>query len=195
MVWDVHFVILGIMIYPATGTLLIAEPFLKDPNFMRTVILLCEHQDEGSFGFVLNRELGSTLEDLLPEVTSLSIPVYYGGPVQPDTLHFLHAYPDEIPGGLQVSEGVYWGGDFNQALALLESGELDPERIRFFIGYSGWTGGQLDNELKEKSWLLANGAPHLVFHQDHKQVWKDSLKHLGGEYEMMINFPTDPSLN
>jgi putative transcriptional regulator len=183
------------MMNPSTGTLLIAEPFLKDPNFMRTVILLCEHQDEGSFGFVLNRELGSTLEELLPNVTQLHIPVYYGGPVQPDTLHFLHACPEGITGGLEVSEGVYWGGDFSQAMALLESGELDPDKIRFFIGYSGWTGGQLDNELKENSWLLAHSTKGLVFHNDHKEIWKDSLRHLGGEYEMMINFPTDPQLN
>jgi putative transcriptional regulator len=121
--------------------------------------------------------------------------VYYGGPVQPDTLHFLHACPEGITGGLEVSEGVYWGGDFSQAMALLESGELDPDKIRFFIGYSGWTGGQLDNELKENSWLMAHGTKGLVFHHDHKEIWKDSLRHLGGEYEMMINFPTDPQLN
>lgn len=183
------------MLQPATGTLLIAEPFLKDPNFMRTVILLCEHQEEGSFGFVLNREFGSTLEDLMPDITRLHIPVYYGGPVQQDTLHFLHSCPDEIPGGMEVSEGVYWGGDFNVAVGLLEKGDLDPESIRFFIGYSGWTGGQLDDELKEKSWLMANGTRKLIFHNDHREIWKDSLKHLGGEYEMMIHFPTDPQHN
>jgi putative transcriptional regulator len=188
-------VILEMMTQPATGTLLIAEPFLKDPNFMRTVILLCEHQEEGSFGFVLNREFGSTLEDLMPEVTQLHIPVYYGGPVQQDTLHFLHTCPDEIPGGMEVSKGVYWGGDFNVAVGLLEKGELDPDRIRFFIGYSGWTGGQLDDELREKSWLMASGTQQLIFHNDHREIWKDSLKYLGGEYERMIHFPTDPQHN
>lgn len=129
---------------PSTGTLLIAEPFLKDPNFMRTVILLCEHQDEGSFGFVLNRELGSTLEDLLPDLTRLHIPVYYGGPVQPDTLHFLHAYPEGISGGLEVSEGVYWG-DFNQAMELLESGDLDLGQdplLHRLLRMDGWPAGQ-----------------------------------------------------
>lgn len=183
------------MIQPGSGTLLIAEPFLKDPNFMRTVILLCEHKEEGSFGFVINREFGSTLEDLLPGVTSLGLPVYYGGPVQPDTLHFLHTCPDEIPGGLEVTDGVYWGGDFDAALELLEKGEVSQKEIKFFIGYSGWTGGQLDNELKEKSWLTAEAVKRLVFHADNKEIWKDSLRHLGGEYEIMINFPTDPQLN
>jgi len=183
------------MVTPATGTLLIAEPFLRDPNFQRTVILLCEHQDEGSFGFVLNRESGSTLEELLPDVTSLAIPVYYGGPVQTDTLHFLHSCPAEIPGGMELGEGVYWGGDFNVALEGLESGAVDPRMIRFFLGYSGWTSGQLDTELKERSWLVAAGNAKLVFPHDLKELWKDSLRHLGGDYEIMINFPTDPQLN
>lgn len=188
-------IILGKMEKPGTGTLLIAEPFLKDPNFMRTVILLCEHQEEGSFGFVLNREFGSTLEELLPDVTSLSIPVFYGGPVQTDTLHFLHSCPTEIPGGLELTDGIFWGGDFNTALELLETGTIDSNTIRFFIGYSGWTGGQLDSELKEKSWLVAAGNQKLVFPNNLKDLWKDSLRHLGGNYEIMINFPTDPQLN
>lgn len=192
---DWQIVILEIMMNPATGTLLIAEPFLKDPNFMRTVILLCEHQDEGSFGFVLNRETASTLEELLPDLTQLNIPVYYGGPVQPDTLHFLHTYPQGITGGLEISDGIFWGGDFNQALSLLQEGEMDASHIRFFVGYSGWTGGQLDTELKDKSWLMAQSTRDLVFHHNHKDIWKASLRHLGGEYEMMINFPTDPQLN
>jgi putative transcriptional regulator len=188
-------IILGNMEKPGTGTLLIAEPFLKDPNFMRTVILLCEHQEQGSFGFVLNREFGSTLEELLPDVTTLTIPVYYGGPVQTDTLHFLHSCPEEIPGGLELTDGIYWGGDFNKAIELLEIGVIDQNQIRFFIGYSGWTGGQLDAELQEKSWLVAPGTQKLVFPIDLKELWKDSLRHLGGEYEILINYPTDPQLN
>jgi putative transcriptional regulator len=188
-------IILGNMEKPGTGTLLIAEPFLKDPNFMRTVILLCEHQEQGSFGFVLNREFGSTLEELLPDVTTLAIPVYYGGPVQTDTLHFLHSCPEEIPGGLELTDGIFWGGDFNKAIELLEIGVIDHNQIRFFIGYSGWTGGQLDAELQEKSWLVAPGTQKLVFPIDLKELWKDSLRHLGGDYEIMVNYPTDPQLN
>jgi putative transcriptional regulator len=188
-------VILDTMEKPGTGTLLIAEPFLKDPNFMRTVILLCDHQEEGSFGFVLNREFGSTLEELLPDITRLTIPVFYGGPVQTDTLHFLHSCPNVIPGGMELTDGIYWGGDFNTTIELLESGIIDEQLIRFFIGYSGWTGGQLDTELKEKSWLVTSGVQQLVFPSNMKELWKDSLRHLGGEYENMINFPTDPQLN
>jgi putative transcriptional regulator len=183
------------MMQPAPGILLIADPFLKDPNFKRTVVFMCEHQDEGSFGFVLNREYDHKLNELVNSADDLVLPVYYGGPVQMDTIHFLHQYPDEIPGGTEVSNGLYWGGDFEMALQLLRNGDADSNKIRFFIGYSGWGEGQLNDELKEKSWLLAKATRKIVFHKDINEIWKDSIRLLGGDYEMLINFPTDPQLN
>jgi len=120
---------------PAPGILLIADPFLKDPHFTRTVILLCEHRETGSLGFVINKQLEHTLEDLIPSAKGLKLPIYFGGPVQMDTLHFLHAYPDLIPGSHQLADGVFWGGDFELALSLMRTGHIDPSRIRFYIGY------------------------------------------------------------
>jgi len=183
------------MIHPGPGILLIADPFLKDPNFMRTVVFLCEHQDEGTFGFVLNRPYNYTLDELVNSAGDLKLPVFYGGPVQMDTIHFLHQYPQEIPGGTEVMKGVYWGGDFETAVALIRNGDVDSTRIRFYIGYSGWGNGQLDDELKEKSWLTAKANRNLVFHEEINEVWKDAIRLLGGDYEMMINFPIDPQLN
>lgn len=183
------------MIEPAPGILLISDPFLRDPNFMRTVVFLCEHQDQGSFGFVLNRKYENTIDELIPELDGHKIPVYYGGPVQMDTIHFLHQYPDEIPGGLEVINGVYWGGDFEKVVDMIKNDQLEQNKIRFYIGYSGWSGGQLDDELKEKSWLTVKATRKLVFHGKFEEIWKESLKHLGGDYEMMINFPIDPQLN
>ena len=183
------------MISPSQGTLLIANPFLKDPNFMRTVIFLCEHKDEGTFGFVLNKKFPKTLSDLVPDFDEYKIPVYYGGPVQKDTLHFLHQYPDLIPGGEEVMQGVYWGGNFESLTTYIKNNEIDFNKIRFFIGYSGWSSGQLNDELQEKSWLTVQATRKLIFHKIPGDIWKDSLKHLGGDYEMMINFPIDPQLN
>ena len=183
------------MTSPSAGTLLIAEPFLKDPNFSRTVVLLCEHQEEGSFGFVLNRNYQHTLDELIPELVGIDIPVHYGGPVQKDTIHFLHQYPEKIPGSLELLDGICWGGDFETAIGLIRSGEIDKNRIRFFIGYSGWGNGQLTGELKEKSWLLAEANRKLAFNTRTEDIWKDSLKLLGAEFEMMANFPIDPTLN
>lgn len=183
------------MVQPAAGVLLIADPFLKDPNFMRTVVFLTEHREDGTIGFVLNRQYENSLDELIPEIQGYKLPVYYGGPVQMNTVHFLHRYPEEVQGGIEVMKGVYWGGDFDAVIELINSGKADPEKIRFYIGYSGWSPGQLETEMNEKTWLTVEAARKLIFHPNAEEIWKDSLKHLGGEYEMMINFPIDPQLN
>lgn len=183
------------MITPAPGILLIAEPFLKDPNFMRTVILLCEHQKEGSFGFVLNRKHDYLLNDLMNDLDHLPLPVFYGGPVRTDTLHFIHRFPDEIPGGQEIFTNTFWGGDFEAAIRLLESGTIDQNQIRFFTGYSGWSQGQLEEELEGKSWLTVKANRKIVFHPDEAAIWKEALHLLGGAYTQLIHYPIDPQLN
>ena len=183
------------MIDPAPGILLIADPFLKDPSFIRTVVFLCEHRDAGSFGFVLNKQIDSSLGELIPDLEGCSIPVYFGGPVQPDTVHFLHQYPDLIPDASPVGDGIYWGGNFETVTALLKSKSINPAKIKFFIGYSGWGDGQLGEEMKERSWITVSATRNLVFDTRHGEIWKGSLQALGGDYEMMINFPIDPQLN
>ena len=183
------------MINPGPGILLIAEPFLKDPNFMRTVVFLCDHQEEGSIGFVINKSYDQNLDELMDDLGDIKVPVFFGGPVQMDTIHFLHQYPNEIPGSFEVLNGIYWGGDFEIAINLIKKGEIDLNKIRFYIGYSGWANGQLNTELEGKSWLTVEATRKIVFHRDTNEIWKDALKHLGGDYEMMTNFPIDPQLN
>ena len=183
------------MVELSAGILLIAEPFLKDPNFMRTVVLLCDHQQEGSFGLVLNKHFKLTLDELIPEFEGMKIPVFEGGPVQLDTLHFLHTYPEHLPGSHQITDGVYWGGDFEMMKDLLIRGKLDQKRIRFFVGYSGWGTNQLEEEMRSKSWLTTKAKKNIIFHHTTSEIWKDSLGLLGEEYAMMSNYPTDPQLN
>ena len=134
------------MIDISSGKLLIADPFLRDPNFMRSVVFICEHKREGSFGFVLNRRYEQLLGELIAGIETSVFPVYYGGPVQVDTIHYLHQRPDLIPGGVTVIDGVVWGGDFKIILELLKANELTEQDIRFFIGYSGWG----EDNLKKK---------------------------------------------
>ncbi len=177
------------------GILLISDPFLKDPNFLRTVVLLCEHQNEGSFGFVLNKPLDITLEDVMPEAIGLRIPLWEGGPVQKDSLHFLHSRPDLISDSIEIVDQVYWGGDFSNVLSLLQQKELAPGELRFFIGYSGWGEQQLQGELDEKSWIIRQANQQLVFHTEAAAIWKKALADLGGEYSQMIHYPIDPQLN
>lgn len=182
------------MISPNKGTILIANPFLKDPNFVRSAILICENMPEGTFGFVLSQVHPNTLNELIPDILSKN-KVLKGGPVQTDTLHFLHQYPDLISGGLEVIDGVFWGGNFESLQIHLQHDNLDPDKIKFFVGYSGWTEGQLDFEMKEDSWLVTNATKKLLFNVSPENTWKESLRNLGGKYEAMINYPLDPQLN
>ena len=177
------------------GKLLIADPFLRDPNFMRSVVFMCEHKEEGSFGFVLNRRYEQLLGELLSGLETSVFPVYYGGPVQVDTIHYLHQRPDLIPGGVEVTDHIFWGGDFETVIDLLKNNRLKETDIRFFIGYSGWGAGQLDEEMKLKSWITGDGTRKLIFPTNIDHTWKDALKQLGGEYMQMINYPIDPQLN
>lgn len=177
------------------GKLLIADPFLRDPNFMRSVVFICEHKSEGSFGFVLNRIYDHFLGELVAGLEASHFPVYYGGPVQIDTIHFLHQCPHLISGGVEVANGIFWGGDFEEVSELIKADRLTEQDVRFFIGYSGWGEGQLDEEMKLKSWITANGTRKLIFPEDVNNTWKDALKQLGGEYIQMINYPIDPQLN
>jgi putative transcriptional regulator len=177
------------------GLLLISDPFLKDPNFMRTVILLCEHQPEGSMGFVLNKKIDQDLSDLIDNAAGIHFPIYQGGPVQTNTLHFIHRQPDLIAGGIEILDGVFWGGDFEEALKGLQENKITENDIRFFLGYSGWGSNQLATELAEKSWITRAATVPLIFEDTNHQLWKKSLAELGGEYAQMTNYPIDPQLN
>lgn len=176
--------------------MLIADPFLKDPNFARSVVLLCEHREEqGSFGFIVNRSFDQKLDELLPDIIIPNIPVFQGGPVQLDTIHFIHQLPSQIEGGFEVFPGLYWGGDFESVVKLVNSQQADLQKIKFFIGYAGWSGGQLEGEVNEKSWILSGITPSLLFRQDDQEIWKQSLRDMGHNFAMMANFPIDPTLN
>ncbi len=162
---------------------------------MRTVVFICDHRPDGSFGFVLNRRYKQTLGELLPDLQDFPIVVNYGGPVQTDTLHFIHSQPEIIPDGKHVVDDIYWGGNFETVLALIQNRSLDLNRIRFFLGYSGWGEDQLEAEMESKSWLTISGTQKLVFHSNPDIAWKDAVRQLDKKYEEIINYPIDPSLN
>lgn len=183
------------MISPQRGTLLIANPFLKDPNFKRTVIFICENATEGAFGFVLNKQFPQNLDEIIPGLNGYDFPVFFGGPVQGDSLHFLHEYPELINGNEEVLKGIFWGGNFESLQIHLKNDDISKNKIRFFIGYSGWGEGQLDHEIKEGSWLTVAATRKLIFDTRPEDIWKESLNHLGGEYKMLVNYPADPQLN
>lgn len=183
------------MISPAIGNLLIAEPFMKDDSFKRGVVLLCRYGEDGAFGFVMNKQSGFTLEELVPELAGFKIPVYQGGPVQQDSLFFIHQYPEILKEGQRIMPGVYWGGNFLVLQSALKKGLISSDKIKFFLGYSGWEAGQLEAELVEKAWIVSAGNKRLLFDTEAEQIWRESLLHSGPEYKMLVNYPTDPQLN
>jgi putative transcriptional regulator len=182
-------------IKPEKGRLLISEPFLADPNFERTVVLLCEHNEEGSFGFVLNKPSVMQVNEVVDSIHNLKNIVYVGGPVQQDTMHFLHR-TTEIEGGAQICEGIFWGGSFESLVSLSDVGKVATDDIRFFLGYSGWGPGQLQSELDEDSWIVCDFVTReLLFDTDPQHMWKQALANMGGRYSVYANYPVDPRLN
>jgi putative transcriptional regulator len=180
----------------AAGRLLISEPFMMDPNFKRSVILLTEYSDAGAMGFVLNHQSEFMLGDVLPDISYSEIPVYVGGPVATNTLHFIHRCPDKIEGGIEIWDGLFWSGDFEAVKELINNYQLNENEIKFFMGYSGWTPGQLDAELMEDTWIVANKfIPDILFTHDEQNLWKEVVISLGQRYAHIANFPENPALN
>ncbi|HMG07438.1 MAG TPA: YqgE/AlgH family protein [Mucilaginibacter sp.] len=180
----------------ATGRLLISEPFMMDPNFKRSVIILTEYSADGAMGFILNHQGEFLLGDVLPDVSYAEMPVYDGGPVAKNTLHFLHRCPEKIEGGIEIAEGVFWGGDFEQAKLLVSNYQLTENEIKFFAGYSGWTPQQLDEEIQQDSWIVAeNFKAETLFSNDEQNLWKEVVIGLGQRYAHIANFPENPALN
>jgi putative transcriptional regulator len=180
---------------PEKGRLLISEPFLPDPNFERTVVLLCEHNDDGSFGFVINKPSILKVNDVIEDIRAVEDIVFIGGPVQQDTLHFLHRNTP-VENAVKIQEGIFWGGTFESLMIELDTARLKTSDIRFYLGYSGWGQGQLDKELEEDSWIVCDFVTdELLFDTDPTLIWKKALGGMGGRFSVYSNYPVDPRLN
>lgn len=178
------------------GRLLIAEPAaIGDISFNRAVILLADHNDEGSVGFILNKPLEYSINDLVPEIDASFI-IYNGGPVEQDNLYFIHNVPKLIPNSIEISNGIYWGGDFQKTSLLINEGAIKKENIRFFLGYTGWDFEQLQSEIASNSWIVKeNIYKHKILQKSTAQFWKEKIIEMGGEYLLWSNAPENPILN
>jgi putative transcriptional regulator len=177
------------------GSILISEPYLGDPNFERTVLLICEHTDEGSLGFVLNKPSVITVESVIPDLEDFSDVLYLGGPVGQDSVNFIYKGNGEIENSLPIGNGFFLGGEFEQLLEMVNLKQLSPADFRFFSGYSGWSPGQLQKEMEENTWITGNLSIEQVFQIEPQKMWQEILKSMGGKYRMYSNFPIDPRLN
>ena len=172
----------------STGTILLAEPFMVDPNFKRSVVLLCDHtKEEGTVGFVLNKNLGLQINELILEFPAFDAEVFYGGPVQTDSIHYIHNVGDILDNSTKVVDGVWWGGDFEKLKFLIASDLVQPQNIRFFVGYSGWSPGQLDKEMSSGSWVISEMFANYLFKSKADSLWQQVMKNKGDRYEVIAD--------
>ncbi|MCO5232908.1 MAG: YqgE/AlgH family protein [Chitinophagales bacterium] len=175
------------------GDLLVSEPFMDDPNFKRTVILITENDETGTLGLVLNKPSIFHLREVLNDFPKFNSKVYLGGPVGLDRINFIHSYPDLIPKSIQITNQLYWNGDYDSLKKNIETQQILPHNIKFFIGYSGWGIGQLEEEIKEGSWIVSKGYTNIL--KSSEYLWKDVLEKMGGKYKLIANYPEDPTFN
>lgn len=181
-------------VYIGPGTLLIAEPFLQEPLFGRSVILICHHDDQGSFGLILNKPAANPFSEEDQDHPLVHFPFFAGGPVESNSMFYIHSLPD-IPEAVPVKDGIFWQGDYHALLGAIEDEQFRPDTGKLLVGYAGWSEGQLQEELEREDWMVYNGSISGIFEIEADQMWKRLLENMGPYYKMISNFPIDPSLN
>jgi putative transcriptional regulator len=176
------------------GQLLIAGPTLLDPNFHRTVVLVCEHDDNGAMGLVLNRPSPIPADQAIPELAG-AIPatetLWVGGPVQTTSVVVLADFCEREQHAMLVH------GDVGIVLPDADLDEVGNgvRRARAFLGYAGWGPGQLDAELERDDWIVASFEAPDAFTDEPESLWSRVLGRKGGQYALLATMPPDPSMN
>ena len=183
------------MLKAKKGRLLISEPALTDPVFFKSVVLLTHHSSDESIGLVLNHPTKIHLNEILNNIPFSDFPVYIGGPVEKNSIHFIHTLGDLIPNTEKVTEGLYWGGDFDTVLSLMSKNEITKDDIRFFAGYSGWGENQLNEEIREDGWIINNANKDICMKYSNPTLWTDLIKTKDRKYAIWANMPKNPNLN
>jgi len=186
-------------VLPEKGKLLIADPFASDFYFTRSVVLLSEYRkEEGAMGFILNKPMDSKNypSEIFETFGEKNLPhVYYGGPVGTTQMFYIHQLPpDVLDGSMEILPNLYWGGVFSDLVELIKSGVVSLDKVKFFIGYSGWAPGQLENEISRNFWVIANTNSKEIF-ENTTDFWKRKLMGLGPRYKLWTIYPVDPQNN
>ena len=177
------------------GDLLISYPYLEDNYFFRSVICMLSHDHEGSFGLIFNKKMPNLVGEVVHLLAHLPNHLYMGGPVETDSLFFIHPYSD-LKNTIHIRDNLYWNGDLNELRDMFELEFAKPEEVRFFLGYSGWGTEQLESEIKEQSWFIGEYNEDLITSNDDDDIiWRKSIELLGSEFKDIARFPIDPSLN
>lgn len=179
---------------PQRGRIIISEPFLPGNYFSRSTVLLVDYSNLGAVGFILNKPFKAKIKELLSNFPDFNYDVFMGGPVSKNNLYYIHTLGNVIQGSICVKDELYWGGDFEQLKTIIDLGGVRPDQIKFFVGYSGWSAGQLDTEIAENSWLITESDVPLIM-KSNQDFWLESVKKAGGRYKSWKNFPEDPNSN
>ena len=180
------------------GYFLIANPVLPDPNFSRTVVLLCNHDDQGSFGLVINRMAPLNAKEIFEEMgmrKSSSDRIFIGGPVSPSQVFYLCRSKTLLPELEHICDDVYLGMSWELLDNLMIRVEEPEKNIRFYLGYSGWGEGQLEGEMTRLSWLTCQAQSEFVFQENEDGIWANAVKSMGKDYEYLIKAPVNPQWN
>ena len=180
---------------PKKGRVLIAEPFLPGDYFSRSVVILVAYSKKGAVGFILNKKIDYALQKMFLDFPSFDANVFLGGPVAPDSLYYIHKLGEKLPGSINVTGNIYWGGDFEILKQLISQNKVKTSDIHFFLGYSGWDAGQLDNEIKEDSWLVTDVDEETIMRDANQVSWGDFVRKAGNRYTIWENFPENPNFN
>ena len=175
------------------GSFLIANSTLFDENFQRTVTLIVDHDEQGAIGLVINQRSAGTLQELIGTGVQIprEVPMYKGGPVRRDMIAVLHKDPESNTGSKQVSDGIYWGSSLALISELIESNR----DFNVYSGYAGWSPGQLEDEIANKSWIISKASSSMIFTVNTIDVWRKCLKIKGGIYKYFADKVKDPLLN
>lgn len=180
---------------PEKGKILISEPFLPDTFFNRSIVYLTDHTPQGSVGFILNKKLDLQVSAAIEGFEDWKENLCMGGPVAPDTLHYLHNLGDLVPDSVLIEGNISWGGNIDAIRELIRKRKIDQSQIRFFLGYSGWSAGQLERELNENSWVIAKVSSNIVLNNQNDDIWKKVLRSFKNKYRMWADFPDSPEMN
>lgn len=179
----------------STGKILVSEPFISGLDFQRSVVLLVDYGEDGAFGVVLNKPVSYSLHHIMFGTEFKDIYPYKGGPVEKNLLFFIHALGDQIEGSASIDGQLYWGGNYHQVRELLKNNVLHENNIWFFMGYAGWSAKQLEREVDEGVWVVAETPLLELMQVDRKQMWRDAVSALGNPYNHWVNFPLHPIYN
>ena len=181
---------------PKKGRILISDPFVGDEYFERSVVYLCEHSKEGSFGFVLNHLVEINIQDLNPDFPEIKVQMSLGGPVETESLYFLHTIGHDLNESIELQKGIFIGGDFDQLAKIVKEEHFENNQIRFFLGYSGWESKQLEQEIADNIWIVSEiDSLDEIMNTNIQDPWKYFMSKLGNKYKLISNFPMNPNEN